>query len=159
MAKENSIVLFATRSGHCKTLALKIAALLQTNAHEIIDAENRKGVFRFIKAGFEATTSKSSPIQEPSVDLKDVNTIVIVQPIWASSVLPPIRTYLQNHKAELSGKKLALFTSSKGTSHEVIKPKFEEEFGKLSACSGVIENATEDQVNKALQDFTKALLV
>lgn len=158
MNGKKAIVLYSTRNGHSKVIAEKIAALLKTNAVEIIDAENRKGVIAFIKAGFQASTNKASPIKEPNINLKEFDTVILVQPIWASSVLPPLRTWLRNHKSELTDKRLALFTSSLGSSYEIIKPKFEEEFGSLIAISGVIEKDEQEYKDKIIEDFAKKLL-
>lgn len=58
---------------------------------------------------------RATPIKDPKVDLSGAESVVLVEPVWASSVCPPLRTWLKTHKAELAGKQVALLASRLGS--------------------------------------------
>lgn len=150
-------VVFASRTGHAREMAGKLAALIGTDAREIGDKVNRKGVFGFILAGYQAASGKASPIVDPGVDLKDAQTVVIVEPVWASSVVPPVRTWLRAHASEVKGKKLAVLVTNMGSPMDKFKMKFEAEFGPLSAFSGVAQSESPEIRESRIREFAEAV--
>ncbi len=152
-----TIVVYVTRSGNAKKLAEMLALLAGTTAVQIVDLVNRKGFFGYMRAGFHASTKKATPIRDPLVDLSSADTVVMVQPIWASGVVPPLRTWLRSHESELRDKRLGLFTVCKGSDASAVKLAFEAEFRPLSAFGGAKEADDEATRRSACAAFVAAL--
>jgi flavodoxin len=104
-----TLVVYYTRTGNSKFAAETVAAELGADVEEVVDLKNRKGRFAFLPAGRDAMQGKLTEIAERKRNPLDYDLIVIVQPVWAGSPTPAIRTYLK--KNDLSGKKVALFFS------------------------------------------------
>ncbi len=136
-----TVVLFVTRDGHTRELARELGALLKADVLEIRDLVNRRGFFGWLRSGRQASLLAATPIEAPSLDLGKIGTVVLAQPVWASAICPPIRTWLASNAKALAGKRIALLASAYGTPAEVLRAKFDSEFGasigKLAACAVV----------------------
>ena len=157
----NIIVLFVTRGGHSRALALDLGSRLGAEVHEIIDRVNRKGLFGWIRSGRQAAMKLATPIDDPRVELAAITTLVLVQPVWASAICPPVRTWVKAHAKELVGKRLALLASAYSTDPRVLREAFEAEFGAelgaLAACSVVSQTADAAGREQTLRDFISEL--
>jgi hypothetical protein len=158
----DTVVVYVTRNGHSRALALDLGSRLGAEVHEIGDLVNRKGVFGWINAGRQAATKKATPIRDPGVDLDAVKTVVLVQPVWASGVCPPIRSWILAHAKELAGKRVAVLLSDYITPASDLRLQFEVEFpaeiGKLAACAAVMRRSNAGLRNKAIDDFVAELV-
>jgi hypothetical protein len=134
-----TVVVYVTRSGHAKALADDIGKRLGTEALEIGDLVNRRGLLGFIKSGAQASMGAATPIREPKADLSSASAVVLVQPVWASSVCPPLRSWLKAHKEELTGKSIGLLSTNRGSDGGPLQAKFEKEFGPLAAFAVIAE--------------------
>lgn len=150
---KNGVVVFVTRTGHARQLAAMIAKETGFPSAEVVDKVNRKGFFGYMRAGFQAVSRKATPITDPGISLTDKDSIILVQPIWASSVVPPLRTWLQSHASELQGKKIGLLVTNKGGSIGSLKNVFETEFGPLSALASIPEKTDESEKIRVLREF------
>jgi len=99
----------------------------------------------------------ATPIEDPNVDLAGAEVVVLVQPVWAWSVTPPMRSWLQAHKAELEGKKLGFLATNGGSPGEPLKRKFEKEFGKLAAFAVIHQRDSEAKRSDVIAAFVVAL--
>jgi flavodoxin len=102
-----TLLVYYTRTGNSKFAAETVAAEVGADVEEVVDLKNRKGRLAFLSAGRDAMQGKLTEIAETKRNPLDYDLIVIVQPVWAGSPTPAIRTYLK--KNDLSGKKVALF--------------------------------------------------
>jgi flavodoxin len=102
-----TLLVYYTRTGNSKFAAETVAAEVGADVEEVVDLKNRKGRLAFLSAGRDAMQGKLTEIAETKRNPLDYDLIVIVQPVWAGSPTPAIRTYLK--KTDLSGKKVALF--------------------------------------------------
>ncbi len=150
-------VLFVTRSGRTRGLAQDFGRRAGAEVHEIGDLVPRAGILGFLRAGAQSARRASTPIADPEVDLSAVDTVVLFQPVWASGVCPPIRTWLKAHEAELAGKRLGLALSNKGSEGAPLKAKFEAEFGPLAAFTVVRESLPPAEKAEALEAFLASL--
>jgi hypothetical protein len=157
----DTVVVYVTRNGHSRVLALDLGSRLGAEVHEIGDLASRKGIFGWINAGRQAATKRATPIRDPGVDLGPVKTVVLVQPVWASGVCPPIRSWIRAHAKELAGKRVAVLLSDYITPASELRLQFEEEFpdelGKLAACAAVMRKSDAVQRKKAVDDFVAEL--
>ncbi|NNM66970.1 MAG: hypothetical protein HKM06_03035 [Spirochaetales bacterium] len=151
------IIVYVTRTGHARELAQTLGQQLGYPVAEIKDLVPRSGLLGWLRSGSQAAKKLSTPISDPQVDLSQVNTVVLVQPVWASGVVPPLRTWLENHRSELSHKKIALLNSHLGSPLEKLKVSFEKEFFPLTAFDGIRTHATEAEKQQKLKFFLDAL--
>jgi hypothetical protein len=158
-AKEvlETVIVYATRTGHSRALAEDLGKLTGSPVKQVIDLVGRSGTFGYLKTGFQAATKQATPIEDPGIDLGDVKTVVLVQPVWASGICPPLRSWLKAHRGELQGKRLALLSSQLGSPPEKIRINFEEEFGPLTAFATVVEQGGAEARSAKLREFADSL--
>ena len=107
-----SLVVFYSRTGNSKFVAEKVASELSADTEEVVDLKNRRGLFGFIKAGYDATRGKETKIEKTQKSPRDYDLIVVGTPVWNSRLTPAIRTYLKEN--DLSQKRVALFSTDEG---------------------------------------------
>lgn len=154
---QNTVVVYVSKAGHSRALAEKVATLLGCTASEIVDKVNRHGLLGFLRTGRQAVQGRSTPIDDPNVDLSAADSVVLVEPTWASNAAPPLRTWLRGHAPELAGKKVALLISNWKSPGELLKTRFESEFGRLTSFAVVHQRADETERSKILDDFVTPL--
>jgi len=155
------IVLFVTRDGHSRALAAEIGKRLEAPVHEIVDLVKRKGLVGYIRAGAQAWRKKATPIKDPGVAPEGVKFVVLVQPVWASAICPPIRSWLLAHRSELGRARLALLASNISSPSAGLRANYEMEFGEvfgpLAAFAVVSQRLGERERSKIINDFAAAL--
>ncbi|MBO4288596.1 MAG: flavodoxin [Lachnospiraceae bacterium] len=109
-------VVFYSMFGNTEYAAEKIAAQLDA---DLIRVEPEKayptrGLRKFLVGG-KGAVSKATPALKPyQFEAEAYGRVVIGMPVWASSVTPPINTFVKDNLEALRGKKIAAFVSSKG---------------------------------------------
>jgi len=145
----DTVVVYTTRSGHSGALAEQFAAMIDAPAYEVKDVAGHAGLVGFLRAGFQASRRLSAPMGDPGIDLTDVGTVVLVQPIWASNLSPVLRTWLDAHRAELSGARLAMLASQSGSPPERFRSNVEAELGGLVAFAAIPERlAMQERIDR-----------
>jgi len=93
-------VVFFTRTGQSKRVAIKIAQGLNASLIEIDDHKNWKGLIGYIRAGFYSTVDKKVKItlNEP---LDESKKIILVTPLWAGGIAPAARAFLNLQEKRL----------------------------------------------------------
>lgn len=104
------LVVYYSRTGNTCTIAKNISKILKADVDEIIDKKNRKGILGWIFGGRDAIIKKRTDILFKK-DSSKYNTVIIGTPIWASTLTPAIRTYLESN----SIKKIAFFCTYGGS--------------------------------------------
>lgn len=105
-----SCVLFYSRNGNSRYLAQKLAEKVGAAKRiELTEQENRKGLFGFLKAGFQARTGRASHlIGDPWSETADCDRLYLVAPVWAGMPAPALNAFLV--QAKLSGKEVIAVT-------------------------------------------------
>jgi len=111
------LVVFYSRTGTTKRVAEALTASLNCDSEEIIDAENRRGFFGFLKSGYEAAVKKCPPIKEVEKDPSLYDLVVIGTPVWDGTMASPVRTYLMKYKDRF--KSVAFFCTMSGSRSNV----------------------------------------
>lgn len=147
------IIVYVTRTGNCRKFAEMAAQETGFLVHEVQDLVNRNGLWGWLKAGFQASAGAASPIKEAELNLAEVDTIILVYPVWASSVCPPIRTWLRQHKEGVQNKKIGLIASNLGSPGDRVRASFEREFYPLNAFTVIQERETEEDKLQKIRAF------
>ena len=114
-------------TGNTLSVAKRITKELGADLEIIEDNVNRRGIFGFLRSGYEAATKKTLPISEPKHNPGDYEITIIGTPIWAGRMSSPVRSYLMRFQGCF--RQVAFFATSLGGGHE----KTFSEMAKLTA--------------------------
>lgn len=131
-----SLIVFYSRSGNTRKIANEIAEKINGEIEEIIDYKSRKGIFGFMKCGYEAITKKLTKIKPLNKKIEDFDLIVIGSPTWAGNLSSPVRTFLTEYAKNI--KKVAFFATA-GAESEHVFESMQEISGKPLAIMEINE--------------------
>ena len=108
-------VIYYSMSGNTKMVAEMISQKLSADVIEIqpVKAYPDKGFRKFIWGGKSAVMGDKPALQPYRFD-DDYDTVIIGTPVWASSFTPPIRSFIEENRAALKGKRFAVFVCYSG---------------------------------------------
>ena len=107
-----SLVVYYSRSGNTKKVAVAISRVLKSDIEEIIDTKDRSGIIGWLYAGRDAFTHKLTGVKRIKSDPKKYKVVIIGTPIWAVNMAPAVRTYITKMKKRF--KKVAFFCTKGG---------------------------------------------
>jgi flavodoxin len=110
------LVLYYSRSGRSRTVAQAIAQKLKADIQEIIPLKGYKGLFGFIRGGYQATRGKTPAIKPLDKDLAAYDLVIFGTPIWGSRMASPLRTAITENKPKI--KKYAFYCTAGGAGQE-----------------------------------------
>lgn len=110
------LVLFFSRSGRNRKVAQAIAQKLKADIQEIIPLKGYKGLFGFIRGGYQATRGKTPAIKPLDKDLAAYDLVIFGTPIWGSRMASPVRTAITENKPKI--KKYAFYCTAGGAGQE-----------------------------------------
>lgn len=108
-----TLVVFYSRTGTTRRVAEVIAAELSADARasadakasvdveEIVDKKNRQGLLGAVIGGRDATFRRAADIEEPKHDPAGYDLVVVGTPVWAWTMTPAVRAYLERQKGRL----------------------------------------------------------
>ena len=83
---------------------------------EIVELQKREGGIAYLWSALQALMKMTAQIQPPKRNPADFELVVLGTPVWAGSVAPAMRSYIQQHSGNLST--VAFFCSEGGKGHE-----------------------------------------
>lgn len=109
-------IVFYSMSGNTRYVAEEIAAQLGADIVEISPekAFPDKGFRKFLWGGKSAVMGDKPELIPYEFNAADYDQIIIGTPVWASSFTPPMRTFIEENRAALQVKRLAVFTCFSG---------------------------------------------
>lgn len=112
MNRQKILVCYYSRDGHTRTVAERIADVLNADIQELKEKQSRKGLLGWLILGNDGTRKKCSEILPPEKTPDQYELTVIATPKYMS-LAPPIRTYLSEFQN--SCKQLACFATTGST--------------------------------------------
>lgn len=103
------LVVYYSRTGNTKKVAEKMAEVLKCDLDEIQDQKNRSGIFGWLRGGVDAFNRRLTQIRHEK-DPKKYDLVIIGTPVWAGTMTPAVRTYLEQNEF----KKVAFFCTYGG---------------------------------------------
>jgi flavodoxin len=109
------LIVFYSRTGvtlkACSTLAKALDSLgASATCEEIVDHKDRSGLGGYVIAGKDAAMKKSTSIDAPKNNPADYDLLVLAMPVWAFTMPPAIRAYLEQTQGRLPEKIAAICT-------------------------------------------------
>jgi flavodoxin len=110
-------VVFYSMSGNVKQTAEKTAQNLSADLIEIkpVKAFPEKGFKKFFWGGKSAVMGEKPKLNPYEFNAQEYDSVIIGSPVWASNIAPPLRTFVEDNKTALSGKKISAFTCMSGS--------------------------------------------
>jgi len=151
------LVIFYSRTGTTRKVGTEIANQLKCEYEEIIDLKNRSGSIGWLASGRDAMKKKLTDIKNYSRNIDSYNIIIIGSPVWAGSVTPAIRTFLEKNKGNI--KKVALFCTMGGDNPSKVFIQMEEIINKkpLGKLSLSTKEVNDENHIKKINEFIKKL--
>lgn len=151
------LVVFYSRTGNTKKVAMKIAKILKADIDEIKDRKDRKGIKGWFIAGGDAYKNNLTEINALKTPSK-YSLVIVGTPIWAFTLTPPVRTYLLQNKF----KKLAFFSTSGGSGIKKTFAEMEKSSKKPVAVlaikvKGFSSKIDLDANKESIEDFCRKL--
>ncbi|MCS7151017.1 MAG: hypothetical protein NZ928_01345 [Endomicrobia bacterium] len=133
-----SLIVYYSRSGRTKLVAMKLAELLNSETEEIVDFKPRKGFLGWLISGYDALTKKITEIAPLTKNLDDYDHIILCSPVWALSIPPAIRTFLNLYKEEI--KNISFIATMSSTGAKKMFKQLEELAGRKPKFVLAIDN-------------------
>ena len=111
-----TLIVYYSLEGNTQWAAESIAAKLGADTLRLIPkaAYPDKGFKKFLFGGKSAVMKETPELEPYEVDLAQYERVILATPVWAGTMAPPLRTFIQ--KEDLCGKRFALVASSMGGS-------------------------------------------
>jgi len=154
----NALIVYYSRTGNNEKLVNELEAKLGCDIEKIIDTVNRKGVWGWLRSGYQASRKKMSKIEPTKKDPGNYTLVVICYPFWAGLMPPPMRTYLSENKGKFN--KVALMSvSGRGKSNAKALPDFEDATGKESSATLILSqlDIRRSSYKDKLQEFAESI--
>ncbi len=103
-----TLVVYYSQSGNAKWMAEQISSALSADMLRLVPkkAYPEKGFGKYFFGGGSAVIKEAPELEPYQVNLEQYGQIVFVTPVWAGTVTPPLRTFIQTEN--LTGKQFAL---------------------------------------------------
>lgn len=156
-----AIIVYFSLDGNTEYVAEKIAGQLQIDTLRLEPLKDYPtgGFRKFFWGGKSVVFGEKPQLTPYHFYASDYDTVIIGTPIWASSFVPPINTFL--HENNLSGKKIAVFTCSAGGSSEKCLTKFRQELpgSEITATLSLVDPKSKPSENNERQiaEFCKKI--
>ena len=120
-------VVYYSMGGNTKWTAERIAEEVQGDLIplEPDQAYPDKGFRKFFWGGKSAVMGEKPSLRPYSFDPGKYDAVLIGTPVWAGSFTPPVRTFLDENRMALQGKKLGVFVCFSGGGAEKAVQKME----------------------------------
>jgi flavodoxin len=152
------LVVYYSRSGITKKVALELAQALGCEHEELEDTQDRSGLGGWLRSGRQAMKEEPTTLKPINKDLAQYDLLIVGTPVWAGKMSVPTRTFLIQNKDKL--KEVAFFYTSGGKDNEQkIFPVMEQVCGKKpKATLGVrTKEVKKDEYKDKVVAFAKAL--
>ena len=108
-----TLIVYYSLTGCTRTAAQKLAPLLGADLEELRESADRRGAGGFFRAGRDAMLARASDLRPTAFRPSDYDLVVVATPVWAFTMCPAVRTWLQR---EAAGLRAAAFVCTQGGS-------------------------------------------
>ncbi len=157
MSAPKTLVIFYSRSGTTRRIAMALSATLGCSVEEIVESRGRDGFLGYWRSIIEARRKHLPGILPARNDPASFDLVVIGTPVWAWSVSSPVRAYLTANKDRLPA--VAFFCTLGGKGSETAFAQMQGVIGKppRATCAITAREVTAGGEGPQLADFVAAL--
>ena len=95
------LVIFFSRTGTTRSLAEQIARATQADVEELREHRSRRGIFGWLRSGYEGTYRLASEILPLQRSLRGYDLVYVGSPTWNQSLASPVRRFLADNASAL----------------------------------------------------------
>jgi len=106
------LIVYYSRTGKNKKLALELATKIKADTEELIDRANRNGLLGYLRGGRDAWRKKETSLKSLEKNPADYDLVIFMSPLWAAVMAPAVRTYVKQNLGKI--KQAALISISGG---------------------------------------------
>ena len=149
-----TLVVYYSRTGTTKKIALEIASKLGAEIEEIKDTVDRSGMKGYLISGRDAMKRKMTVLESATNNPADFDLVIIGTPIWGWNMSSPVRTYISEKKDSFG--KVAFFCTMGGSGDEKAFAEMEEIIGKkpLAVLALLTRDVARKDFAEKLEKFT-----
>lgn len=109
-------IIYYSMSGNTDYVAKNIFKNIEADLIRIVPKKEypNSGFKKFFWGGKSAVMGETPMLEEYEFDDSKYDCIVFGTPVWASSFVPPIRTFIKENKEKLKNKKFSVFICYSG---------------------------------------------
>lgn len=112
------LAVYYSRTGNNRKVVESIQQLLICDVEEIRDQKKRMGFINYMYGGRDALKARSTEIATPEKDPGKYDLVILAGPVWAGSLTPALRTYLNTYGKRL--KKTAFIVTMGGSGEKKV---------------------------------------
>lgn len=116
MPHARNLVVYFSRTGITRRVALSLAAALEADIEEIAEDADRSGLSGYMRSLIDVITLRPVRVAPVKHDISSYELVVIGTPVWAASVSSPVRTWLLANRSHL--RRVAFFCTLGGRGHD-----------------------------------------
>jgi len=111
-----TLIVYYSLNGNTAFVADKLAQALEADTLrlEAQKAYPDKGIKKFLWGGKSAVMGEKPALVPYVCDLSQYERVVIGSPVWVGTFTPPLRTFIDENKEALAGKRFAAFLCCAG---------------------------------------------
>jgi len=136
-------IVYYSKNGNTEIAAELLAEKHKGRMFILEEKGRRKGLFGFLKSGFQAASKKQSVLlNAPWNELEGYDKLFLCTPIWAGNPTPAMNTFLAN--ADLTGKEITIVTvmadpqlNGVEKAHSYLSELVKEKGGTVVKCVGL----------------------
>lgn len=131
---DRDLIVFYSLEGNTEYVAQKLKEKLDAHSRLLVPkkAYSTKGFSKFFWGGKSALMAEKPDLEDYNVDFSRFDRIIFGFPVWASTFTPPIRTFIDENREGLKGKRFAAFACQTGNGAEKALAKLEEFLGETA---------------------------
>ena len=158
-----AIIVYYSMNGNVKQTAEMIAAKTGADllALHPVKAYPDKGAKKFLWGGKSALMGDRPKLQPYIFNAGKYDTVIFGSPVWAASFTPPLRSFIEENRAALEGKRTAAFVCYMGSGDQKALKKLKKALGTESFAAelSLIEpkDKTPEENEKAIGAFCSEL--
>lgn len=158
----HTTIIYYSLSGNCRFAAEGAAALLGAETMELVPekAYPEKGFAKFFHGGKSAVFGEA-PALRPYSFPAETEQVLLVTPIWAGRIAPPLRSFLLRERETLRGKRVAALFCCSGGGTEKAAAQIREllDGADLEAALTLVDpkDKPSEEKRRALADFCAKL--
>ncbi len=130
----STLIVYYSLEGNTAMTAEQIAA--ETGADLLrlhpVKAYPSGGFAKFFWGGKSAIMAEKPDLEDYNVDFSRFDRIIFGFPVWASTFTPPLRTFIEENREGLKGKRFAAFACQAGSGADKALEKLEKFLGETA---------------------------
>jgi len=157
MGDAEVLVVYYSRTGTTQRVAEQIAEALGCQVERIAEQKDRAGLKGFIGGGKDAMLKRTARIGELARDPGDYALVVVGTPVWAWTVTPAVRSFLERYRDSLP--EVAFFLTTGGTGIERTFRAMEKLCGRrpVATLGLKMKDVLEGRHRERLEEFVERL--